>query len=139
MSTSRLSLQSAAAWALLVAGAATDAYASGNVVMALDGMIVNNTGGGQPGWGGYGRFTYDSTVGPPVTPTLGQYDAFTFAEPGNAGSGVGVNFGIGNINSPVDAAAGVISPVASNMFPLLDRATFGINFNPSEYVAELIY
>jgi hypothetical protein len=107
--------------------------------MALDGMIVNNTGGGQPGWGGYGRFTYSSTVGPPVTPTLGQYDAFTLAEPGAGGSGVGVNFGIGNINSPVDAFLGVVSPVTSNMFPLLDRATFGVNFDPSEYVAELIY
>jgi hypothetical protein len=115
------------------------AHAAGNVVMALDGMIVNNTGGGQPGWGGYGRFTFDSTVGPPTTPTLGQYDGFTLSEPGVNGSGVGVNFGIGNINSPVDAFAGPISPVTSNMFPLLDRATFGVNFNPSEYVAELIY
>jgi hypothetical protein len=138
MSTSRFNLHSAAAWALLVVGAATNAHASGNVVMALDGMIVNNTGGGQPGWGGYGRFTYGSTVGPAVTPTLGQYDAFTFSEPGSGGSGVGVNFGIGNINSPVDAGVPV-SPVTSAMFPLLDRATFGINFNPSEYVAELIY
>jgi hypothetical protein len=138
MSTSRFNLHSAAAWALLVVGAATNAHASGNVVMALDGMIVNNIGGGQPGWGGYGRFTYGSTVGPAVTPTLGQYDAFTFSEPGSGGSGVGVNFGIGNINSPVDAGVPV-SPVTSAMFPLLDRATFGINFNPSEYVAELIY
>ena len=42
-------------------------YADGNVVLALDGMIVNNTGGGQPGWGGFGRFNYgDNTVGLPV-------------------------------------------------------------------------
>jgi hypothetical protein len=134
-----LQLASAAAGAGIAFCLTTTVHAAGNVVMALDGMIVNNTGGGQAGWGGYGRFTYSSTVGTPVTPTLGQYDAFTLAEPGAGGSGVGVNFGIGNINTPVDAFLGVVSPATANMFPLLDRATFGINFNPSEYVAELIY
>jgi hypothetical protein len=131
-----------AAQAAVTAGAlvllAGDALASGNVVMALDGMIVNNTGGGQPAWGGYGRFSYGGiTVG--ESATLGRYDSFTIAEPGADGSGVGVNFAIGNINSPVDALSGPIDPVTDQMFPLLDRGTFGVNFDPNQYVAELIY
>ena len=116
-------------------------YAAGNVVLALDGMIVNNTGGGQPGWGGFGRFNYSNTVGLPVTPGLGQYDAFTISEPGTSGSGVGINFTMGtpSIDSPRDPFLGVISPVTANMFPILDRATFGTNFDPNQYVAELVY
>jgi hypothetical protein len=123
----------------MAAIASVDAVlASGNVVMSLDGMIVNNTGAGQPSWGGYGRFTYGSiTVG--TSSTLGRYDSFTVSEPGTGGSGVGVNFAVGNINSPVDAALGPVTPVTSNMFPLLDRGTFGVNFDPNQYVAELIY
>src|SRR5688572_17214972 len=110
-------------------------YAQGNVVLALDGMIVNNNGDGQPSWGGFGRFTYDMTVG--ESATLGRYGAFTINEPGIAGSGVGINFTVGNINSPVDQLP--ITPVTANMFPILDRATFGANFDPNEYVAELVY
>jgi hypothetical protein len=108
--------------------------------MALDGMIVNNTGGGQTGWGGFGRFNYGPvTIGP--SPTLGRYGAFTLAEPGTGGGGVGVNFALGSpaIDSPRDAFSGPISPVTAAMFPLLDRATFGVNFDPSQYVAELVY
>jgi hypothetical protein len=123
------------AFAAAVFYSSPKSYAQGNVVLALDGMIVNNTGGGQPAWGGFGRFTYDMTVG--ESATLGRYGAFTISEPGVAGSGVGVNFTIGDINSPVDQLP--ISPVTSNMFPILDRATFGANFDPNEYVAELVY
>jgi hypothetical protein len=125
--------------AAMAAIASVDAVqASGNVVMSLDGMIVNNTGAGQPSWGGYGTFSYGSiTVG--TSSTLGRYDSFTIAEPGTGGSGLGVNFAIGNINSPVDAFLGAVTPVTANMFPLLDRGTFGVNFDPNQYVAELIY
>jgi hypothetical protein len=116
------------------------AQATGNVALALDAMIVNNQGGGQPGWGGFGRFSYGgNTIGP--SSTLGRYGAFTISEPGAAGSGVGVNFAFGSpsIDSPRDSFGGPITPVTSAMFPLLDRATFGVNFDPSQYVAELIY
>jgi hypothetical protein len=141
----------AAAGAWLAVTLAASVHAAGNVVMALDGMIVNNSGGGQPLWGGFGRFSYAATgttvtIGTPTTPGLGRYDAFTIAEPGLGGSGVGVNFANGNvdpttgwINSPVDAFLGIVRPVTANMFPLLDRGTFGINFDPTQYVAELIY
>ncbi|RIK75972.1 MAG: hypothetical protein DCC67_14535 [Planctomycetota bacterium] len=116
------------------------AHATGDVALALDGMIVNNTGGGQPGWIGFGRFVYGSmTVGPSAT--LGRYGAFTVSEPGTGGSGVGVNFAMGSpaIDSPRDSFSGPITPVTSAMFPLLDRATFGVNFDPTQYVAELVY
>ncbi len=130
----------AALGVLGIFASASAAHAAGNVVMALDGMIVNNSGGGQPSWGGFGRFTYGPiTVGTPTTAGLGRYEAFTVAEPGTDGSGVGVNFAVGNINSPVDAFLGVIDPVTANMFPLLDRGTFGVNFDPTQYVAEIIY
>jgi hypothetical protein len=116
------------------------AAATGNVALALDALQVNNSGGGQPGWGGFGRFTYGPiTVGPSAT--LGRYGAFTVAEPGTGGSGVGINFALGSpaIDSPRDSFSGPISPVTAAMFPLLDRATFGVNFDPSQYVAELVY
>ena len=116
-------------------------HAQGNVVMGLDGLIVNDaSGNGQPNWGGFGRFTYGAiTVGPSAT--LGRYGAFTVAEPGSDGSGVGVNFTLGApaIDSPRDPFLGTISPVTADLFPLLDRATFGANFDPTQYVAELVY
>jgi hypothetical protein len=108
--------------------------------MALDGLIVNNGGGGQSGWSGFGRFTYGSiTVGPSAT--LGRYGAFTVAEPGTGGSGVGINFAIGapGMDTPRDSFLGTISPVTADMFPLLDRGVFGVNFDPTQYVAELVY
>jgi hypothetical protein len=116
--------------------------AAGNVVLALDGMIVNNQGGGQPGWGGFGRFSYGgNTIGPPTTAGLDVYDAFTLSHTDDSGSGVGVNFTLGSpaIDSPRDPFLGPISPVTAEMFPLLDRASFGANFDPNEYVAELVY
>jgi hypothetical protein len=128
--------------ACLLAASSRVAEASGNVVLALDGMIVNNQGGGQPGWGGFGRFSYGgNTIGVPTTPGLGPYDAFTLSHIDNSGSGVGVNFTLGTpaIDSPRDPFLGPISPVTAQMFPLLDRASFGANFNPDEYVAELVY
>ena len=78
--------------------------AQGNVIMGLDALIVNNSGGGQPGWGGFGRFNYSNTVG--VATDLGRYGAFTVSEPGASGSGVGVNFALGSpaIDSPRDSA-----------------------------------
>jgi hypothetical protein len=128
--------------AVLVAAALSSqqAHATGNVAMALDGMIVNNSGGGQSGWGGFGRFSYGgNTIG--TSATLGRYGAFTISEPGAGGSGVGVNFAMGSpaIDSPTDLFSGPLSPVTANMFPLLDRGAFGINFDPTQYVAELVY
>src|SRR5688572_21918087 len=107
------------------------ACAQGNVVMALDGMIVNNT---------FGRFSYGGMI-VGESPTLGRYGAFTISEPGNEGSGVGINFtpGFPIITSPRDGFSGPINPVTSQMFPLLDRAGFGTNFDPNEYVAEIVY
>ena len=100
-------------------------------MMALDGMIVNNSGGGQPSWGGYGRFTmggipwhFRQRPGLAVT-TLSR---FRRRRIGLVGSGV--NYTIGNINSPVDLDSAGLSPVTANMFPLLDLATFGANFDP---------
>lgn len=129
-----------AGFVFLTTTRSNEAAATGNVAMALDGMIVNNSGGGQAGWGGFGRFSYGPvTIGP--SPTLGRYGAFTLSEPGTGGGGVGVNFALGSpaIDSPRDSFSGPITPVTAAMFPLLDRATFGVNFDPSQYVAELVY
>jgi hypothetical protein len=116
------------------------AHAQGNVVLALDGMIVNNTGGGQPNWGGFGRFSYGgNTIGVSTRLGIGRYDAFTLSHTADSGSGVGVNYTIGNINSPADPFLGIVSPVTDQMFPILDLATFGANFDPTQYVAELVY
>ncbi len=120
---------------------ATVAHAQGNVVMGLDALIINDaSGNGQPNWGGFGSFSYGAiTVGPSAT--LGRYGAFTIAEPGSGGSGLGVNYTLGApaIDSPRDPFLGTISPVTADLFPLLDRATFGANFDPTQYVAELVY
>jgi len=116
------------------------AHATGNVPIALDAMILNNVGGGQSGWGGFGAFSYGGAVAGPSA-TLGRYGAFTLSEPGASGSGVGVNFAMGapSVDSPTDPFAGKITPVTANMFPLLDRGTFGINFDPTQYAAELVF
>ena len=59
-------------------------WSQGNVLMGLDGNFVNNIGAN------YGTFNFSNTVGP--APDVGKYGAFTIAEPGAGGSGVGLNY-----------------------------------------------
>ena len=71
--------------------------------------------------------------------TLGRYGAFELRKQGAGGSGMGFNFSlVGQADNPVDAG-NVIPNVAANMFPLLDRSGWGVNFDPTQYVAELVY
>ena len=71
--------------------------------------------------------------------TLGRYGAFEITKAGTGGSGMGFNFSlVGQADNPVNAGT-VIPNVAANMFPLLDRAAWGVNFDPSQYVAELVF
>ena len=124
--------------------AARSARAQGNVVMGFDALMAINSGdtggtvmGSNPGFGGFGRFSYDGMAVTPST-ELGRYGAFEIRKDGAGGSGMGFNFTSGQSDNPVNAGV-VISPVAANMFPLLDRAGWGTNFDPSQYVAELVF
>jgi hypothetical protein len=73
------------------------------------------------------------------SPELGRFGAFEILHAENGdGSGMGFNFTTGDANNPVNAGS-FVSPVAANMFPLLDRSGFGVNFDPNQYVAELVY
>jgi hypothetical protein len=128
---------------LLVSCAATGARGQGNVVMGFDALMTMNTAdagvtGSNPSFGGYGRFSYNGIV-ISQSPELGRFGAFEILHNENGdGSGMGFNFTTGDPNSPVNAGTPV-SPVAANMFPLLDRSGFGVNFDPAQYVAELVY
>jgi hypothetical protein len=119
------------------------ARAQGNVVMGFDALMAQNSDeagpvmGSNPGWGGFGRFSYGGMTINPHAP-LGKYTAIEIRKQGADGSGIGFNFSILNPNNPVDAGV-VIDPVAANMFPLLDRSGYGINFDPTQYVAELVF
>jgi MYXO-CTERM domain-containing protein len=120
----------------VIAAHARVACAQGNVLMGLDGNFVNNIGAN------YGTFNFSNTVG--AAPDVGKYGAFTLTEPGAGGSGVGLNYtmlyenGVSAINTPVDSGQ-QISPVTADMFPLIDRGTFGTNFDPTQYVIDLTY
>lgn len=125
--------------------AADKASAQGNVVMGFDALMVINSNdaggtvmGSVGGWAGFGRFSYGGmTLAPSAQ--LGRYGAFEIRKDGDGGSGMGFNFSLsGQADNPVDAG-NVIQNVTSNMFPLLDRSGFGVNFDPSQYVAELVY
>jgi len=123
---------------------ASMAHAQGNVVMGFDALMAINSGdaggtvmGSNPDFGGFGRFTYDGIMIAPST-ELGRYGAFEIRKDGAGGSGMGFDFTSGQADNPVNAGA-VISPVANNMFPLLDRAAWGTNFDPTQYVAELVF
>jgi hypothetical protein len=127
-----------------LAGART-AHAQGNVVMGFDALMAINSSdaggtvmGSNSGFGGFGRFSYGGmTVAPSAT--LGRYGAFEIRKQGADGSGMGFNFSlVGQADNPVDAG-NVIPNVAANMFPLLDRSGWGVNFDPTQYVAELVY
>ena len=101
------------------------------------GYFVNNIGAN------FGTFNFSNTVGPAAD--VGQYGAFTMAEPGSGGSGVGLNYTMlyegstSAINTPRDSGGFNISPVTANMFPLIDRGAFGASFDPSQYVIDLSY
>jgi hypothetical protein len=119
------------------------ANAQGNVVMGFDALMAQNSAeagtvmGSNPGWAGFGRFSYGGMTINPHAP-LGKYTAIEIRKQGNDGSGIGFNFSLLNPNNPVDAGV-VIDPVAANMFPLLDRSGYGVNFDPTQYVAELVF
>lgn len=121
------------------------AHAQGNVVMGFDALMAINSSdaggtvmGSNSGFAGFGRFSYGGmTVAPSAT--LGRYGAFEIRKEGAGGSGMGFNFSlVGQADNPVDAG-NVIPNVAANMFPLLDRSGWGVNFDPTQYVAELVY
>jgi hypothetical protein len=123
----------------VVASQARYAAAQGNVLMGLDGNFVNNIGAN------YGTFNYGNTVGQAPAADGGKYGAFTIAEPGSDGSGVGLNYtmlyenGTSAINTPQDPFLGAVTPVTANMFPLIDRGAFGASFDGSQYVIDLSY
>lgn len=125
--------------------AARSVHAQGNVVMGFDALMAINSNdaggtvmGSNSGFAGFGRFSYGGmTVAPSAT--LGRYGAFEIRKQGADGSGIGFNFSlVGQADNPVDAG-NVIPNVAANMFPLLDRSGWGVNFDPTQYVAELVY
>jgi hypothetical protein len=124
---------------LAVGSQARFAAAQGNVLMGLDGNFVNNIGAN------YGTFNYGNTVGQAPAADGGKYGAFTLAEPGSDGSGVGLNYTMlyenstSAINTPQDPFLGAVTPVTANMFPLIDRGAFGASFDGSQYVVELSY
>lgn len=121
------------------------AHAQGNVVMGFDALMAINSNdaggavmGSNGGFAGFGRFSYGGIAVAPSA-TLGRYGAFEITKAGAGGSGMGFNFSlVGQPDNPVDAGT-VIPNVASNMFPLLDRSGWGINFDPTQYVAELVF
>jgi len=125
--------------------AARFAQAQGNVVMGFDALMAINSNdaggtvmGSNAAFGGFGRFSY---AGMQISPSsqLGRYGAFEIRTENNGtGSGMGFNFSVGDTRNPMDAGL-QIDPVTANMFPLLDRSMYGVNFDPSQYVAEIVY
>ena len=105
--------------------------------------------GPSPGNFNYGSFTYDNS-GSQLTvtaSTLGKFNAFVLDDPNFNGGGTGYN-SINNLNAPYDQLVGVpgepinFSITDSNgvtAFDALDRGSFGGNFNPNEYVIEVLY
>ncbi len=129
---------------LLALCAARSAQAQGNIPMAFDALMVNNSGdspygvtGSNVDFGGYGMFLYDGMV--VETSDLGRFQSFVIRKEGTGGSGMGFNFNQStDARNPMSAGT-MINPVESNMFPLLDRSGFGINFDPTQYVGELVF
>ncbi len=119
--------------------------AQGNVVMGFDALMAINSGdaggtvmGSNAGFNGFGRFSY---AGMQISPSsqLGRYGAFEVRTANDGtGSGMGFNFSGGDARNPMDAGQ-QIDPVTSAMFPLLDRSMYGINFDPSQYVCQIVY
>ena len=82
---------------LIVCGAGT-LHAQGNVVMGFDALMAINSNdaggtvmGSNPGFGGFGRFSYGGMTLAPST-DLGRYGAFEIRKDGAGGSGMGFNF-----------------------------------------------
>ena len=47
-------------------------------------------------------------------------------------------FAQGRPDNPVNAGS-VVNPVTPDLFPIIDRSMFGVNFDPSQYRAELVF
>jgi hypothetical protein len=137
---------------LIAVGVSQKVHAEGNIVMAFDALMVNNSAnspfgatGSNVNFGGYGMFTYDGMVISGHAP-LGRFGAWELRKDGAGGSGMGFNFNqSSDPNNPANAGSvfGNIGtgagPVQTTFFPLLDRSGYGINFDPTQYVAELVY
>lgn len=113
------------------------AGASSVVPLYLNAM-TSQSDTGQAGWGGFGDFVYGgSTVA--ASPTLGAFGAFMFDSVGNGGSGHGWNV-TQNADAPLDSLAPTpILNINAADFPILDKAAFGTNFNPDDYILEVVY
>lgn len=90
-------------------------------------------------------FAYNgATVG---ASSLGGFTAFTFDDPDFNGGGAGYN-AINNLNAPFDQVTGLpVEPLDFSItdsngvtaYDALDRGSFGGNFDPNEYVIEVLY
>lgn len=118
------------------------AQADSVVPATFNGLIVNNTTG-QPGWGGFGDFSYNGADTTQVS-SVGPYGAFVYdsdaASGGDLmnGSGAGYNSAL-NSESPFDQLTGHVFDIKADDFPILDRAGFGHNFNPDNYEIQVVY
>ncbi|MAT73238.1 MAG: hypothetical protein CMJ58_27450 [Planctomycetaceae bacterium] len=93
----------------------------------------------------YGDFSYAGAV--VGASSLGPFTAFTFDDPDFNGGGAGYA-NINDTNAPFDQASGLpVEPVDFSFtdaggvtaFDILNRGSFGGNFNPNEYVIEVLY
>lgn len=128
--------------AIVLTGLAVAGNADSVVPLTFNGFTINSDTG-QPGWGGFGDFTYNGADTMQVS-SLGPYGAFVYdsdAATGGAlmnGSGAGWNSAV-NSESPFDELTGHLFDITANDFPVLDRAGFGHNFNPDDYKIEVVY
>ena len=114
------------------------AFGQSVVPFSIGGLYTNNTSGsGQSGWGGFGAFDYG---GSSVTAgSEGLYGSFLFDSVDGGGSGTGWTFGV-NPDALYNSLTGTpILGIDAADFPKQDRAAYGVNFNPDDYVIEVEY
>ncbi|MEQ8847311.1 hypothetical protein [Botrimarina sp.] len=125
--------------AVLLLGAS--AWADSVVPLTFNGMIVNGTANN-----GFGSFTYngaDTSQSPGGG--LSPLDAFVYDSANSSGGGLMNGSGAGynaadNSQSPFDVLAGNhVFDIQADDFDILDRAGFGINFDPDKYKIEVVY
>jgi hypothetical protein len=135
-------------WRLLfllgVAAVCSPARADSNVLLAMDGHLVNSRDP-NTSFTRFGRTSFGNTIS---VGNFGQYGSFRLQEAGLDGSGVQLSSlmnnynGASNLRLPADALHDPIplgSGVDAAFAPVMDTAIYGQSFDPTLYTAELKY
>ncbi len=121
----------------LLTGLLAAAQGQSVVPLSMSGLYVNNASQGQPGWSGFGFFCQGATCGPSAT--LGKYGAFVVDDLEGQGSNSAWHTTVNRDAIFESVFQQPVLGIDASDFPYIDRGAFGANFDPDNFVIDVVY